>query len=244
MILFIFFISHWYLSLFFQTFFLHRYASHNMFKMKPIVEKIFFLLTFIFQGSSFLHPAAYAVMHRKHHKYADTDNDPHSPLVVKNVFQFNKKTFDEYRDLVRKFKNDKVKIENVPRWLLIESLGESMLIRFLFIVLYTLFYISFSPSAWFFILIPIHIFMGPIHGFIVNWFGHLLGYRNYKMQNDNSKNTLPIDFLMMGELYQNNHHKNPQKQNFSVRWFEFDFGNLVSQILLKLKVIELNKVSK
>ena len=86
--------------------------------------------------------------------------------------------------------------------------------------------------------------MGPIHGFIVNWFGHLLGYRNYKMQNDNSKNTLPIDFLMMGELYQNNHHKNPQKQNFSVRWFEFDFGNLVSQILLKLKVIELNKVSK
>ena len=91
-------------------------------------------------------------MHRKHHKYADTDNDPHSPLVVKNVFQFNKKTFDEYRDLVREFKNDKVKIENVPRWLLIESLGESMLIRFLFIVLYTLFYVSFSPSAWFFFL--------------------------------------------------------------------------------------------
>ena len=31
---------------------------------------------------------------------------------------------------------------------------------------------------------------------------------------DNSKNTLPVDFLMMGELYQNNHHKSPQKVNW------------------------------
>ena len=50
-------ILHWYLSLFFQTIFLHRYASHNMFKMTPFVEKVFYFLTFLFQGSSFLHPA-------------------------------------------------------------------------------------------------------------------------------------------------------------------------------------------
>ena len=38
----IFFISHWYLSLFVQTIFLHRYASHQMFTMTPVVEKGFF----------------------------------------------------------------------------------------------------------------------------------------------------------------------------------------------------------
>ena len=64
MIIFFALILHWYLSLFFQTIFLHRYASHNMFKMTPFVEKVFYFLTFLFQGSSFLHPAAYGVMHK------------------------------------------------------------------------------------------------------------------------------------------------------------------------------------
>ena len=87
------------------------------------------------------------------------------------------------------------------------------------------------------LLVPIHILMGPLHGFIVNWFGHKSGYRNFKEIPDNSKNTLPLDFLMMGELYQNNHHKMPQKSNFAVRWFEVDLGFTFAYILKKLKII-------
>ena len=85
MIILVALVLHWYLSLFFQTIFLHRYASHNMFKMKPMVEKVFYLLTFLFQGSSFLHPAAYGVMHRRHHAHTDTPRDPHSPVHIKNI---------------------------------------------------------------------------------------------------------------------------------------------------------------
>ncbi|MFN7793515.1 MAG: acyl-CoA desaturase, partial [Cyclobacteriaceae bacterium] len=40
----IFFVAHWYLSLFFQTFFLHRYASHKAFTMNKFTEKVFFVL--------------------------------------------------------------------------------------------------------------------------------------------------------------------------------------------------------
>ena len=76
-------IAHWYLSLFFQTFFLHRYASHKLYTMSLTWEKIFYIFTFITQGSSFLNPAAYAIMHRKHHVYADTLQDPHSPKYIK-----------------------------------------------------------------------------------------------------------------------------------------------------------------
>jgi stearoyl-CoA desaturase (delta-9 desaturase) len=79
--------------------------------------------------------------------------------------------------------------------------------------------------------------MGPIHGFIVNWFGHTTGYRNYNDLKDNSKNTLPFDFLMMGELYQNNHHKKPNNINFAKRWFELDLGFLFSIILKKMRII-------
>ena len=96
MLIIIFFISHWYLSLFFQTFFLHRYASHKMFKMNKITEKICFLLTFLTQGTSFLHPAGYAMMHRNHHKYSDTEKDPHSPIFFNSIIKFNLKTFTVY----------------------------------------------------------------------------------------------------------------------------------------------------
>ena len=71
--IFIFFVAHWYLSLFAQTFFLHRYAAHQMFTMNKFWEKVFYILTAVFQGSSFLSPKAYGIMHRLHHAHADTE---------------------------------------------------------------------------------------------------------------------------------------------------------------------------
>jgi len=79
MIILIFFFSHWFLSLFFQTFFQHRYASHRMFTTSKNWEKAFYLLAYFFEGASFLTPRAYAMMHREHHAYSDTAKDPHSP---------------------------------------------------------------------------------------------------------------------------------------------------------------------
>ena len=140
MVIFIAFISHWYLSLFFQTIFLHRYASHNMFQMRPVVEKFFYFLTFIFQGSSFLNPAAYGVMHKRHHAYADTPEDPHSPVYIKNFFLFNWATVIEYRKLVNEFASGKRKDKTVPRWEIMETLAESLFTRAGFIMVYFLFY--------------------------------------------------------------------------------------------------------
>ena len=74
-----FFLLHWFSSLFFHTFFLHRYASHRMYTTGRKREKTFYFLTWLTQGSSFLVPRAYAVMHRMHHEYSDTEKDPHSP---------------------------------------------------------------------------------------------------------------------------------------------------------------------
>ena len=130
------FIGHWYLSLFFQTFFHHRYASHKMYTMKPITEKIFYLLTFLFQGSSFLNPAAYAVMHRNHHAYADTKKDPHSPKIYTNIIDFNKQTVVEYRNLVNQFLNNQISLSDVPRWPTLERIAESLVTRIFFVIFY------------------------------------------------------------------------------------------------------------
>jgi stearoyl-CoA desaturase (delta-9 desaturase) len=63
--------------------------------------------------------------------------------------------------------------------------------------------------------------MGPVHGAIVNWCGHMYGYSNFD-NNDKSKNSLIFDFLMGGELFQNNHHHAGARPNFASKWWEFD----------------------
>ena len=231
----IFFILHWYLSLSMQTIFLHRYSSHKMFKLNQFWEKVFFFFTFIFQGSSFLNPRAYAIMHLNHHKYSDTINDPHSPKYSKNIFSFIYKTFDNYSKILTKEKYNYNL--DLPKWDFIEKIGDLWFTRIFFSFLYLLFYINYASSFWFYLLIPIHIFMGPIHGTIVNWFGHKIGYRNYKKLKDSSKNTLIVDFFMMGELYQNNHHNNSTKINFASKWYEIDLGFLIIMILKKIKIV-------
>ena len=60
----IFFVAHWYLSLLFQTMIHHRYAAHGMFIMSTFWERLFILLSYLAQGSSYLSPRAYGILHR------------------------------------------------------------------------------------------------------------------------------------------------------------------------------------
>src|SRR6476620_9772611 len=82
----LFFILHWYFSLFMQTFLHHRYASHRSFTMTKFWERFFYVIAYITQGSSYISPRVYAIMHRMHHAYTDTDKDPHSPKNDRNIF--------------------------------------------------------------------------------------------------------------------------------------------------------------
>jgi len=239
MIILIIFISHWYLSLFFQTIFLHRYSAHQMFTMSKFWEKVFFFLTFIFQGSSFLNPRAYAILHRLHHKYSDTEKDPHSPRFSKNIIRMNLETVKNYESILRG-KNDYSKYDyNVPRWPSLEKFADHVITRISFIIFYCFIYSQLATSSWQYALLPIHFIMGPLHGSIVNWCGHRYGYVNDKNTRDNSKNTLPFDFLMMGELFQNNHHSKPNDPNFSRRWFEIDPGYIFSKLLSKIRIFRI-----
>jgi stearoyl-CoA desaturase (delta-9 desaturase) len=242
MIILIFFLCHWFLSLFFQTFFLHRYSSHKMFKMNPFWEKFFYMATFLAQGSSFLNPRAYAIMHRMHHAYSDTEKDPHSPHFFKDVIGMMIQTKNIYLDYVKfKIEPEPAFRDNYPTWPLIDRIGDLWITRSLFIVAYITFYVQFAEHWWMFLLLPIHFLMGPIHGAVVNWCGHKYGYSNYD-NDDHSKNSLPLDFLMLGELFQNNHHKKPNNVNFALKWYEFDPSYPVIKLLHHLRIIRLRKV--
>ncbi|MBC8035039.1 MAG: fatty acid desaturase [Chitinophagaceae bacterium] len=241
----IFFFTHWFLSLFFHTFFLHRYASHQMYTTSKRTERVFYLLTWLTQGSSFLNPRAYAVMHRMHHVHSDTEQDPHSPHFFKDVMGMMVHTKNIYHAFLsgEKMPDPQFTKDYLPTWPKLDKIADSMTVRVLFTLAYTSFYIYFAPpNYWLFLLLPIHFLMGPVQGAIVNWCGHKYGYANYK-NGDHSKNSEPFGLLLLGELFQNNHHKQGTNPNFARKWFELDPTFQVMKVLHLLRIIRLKPVA-
>lgn len=76
------------------------------------------------------------------------------------------------------------------------------------------------------LLLPAHYIMGPIHGAIVNRFGHKYGYVNY----DDT-----------GDLFQNNHHRFPSSPNCAKKSFEFDPAYPILKILEWVGIIRFSK---
>jgi len=234
----IFFIGHWLLSVFFQSFFLHRYGAHRQFTMDQRWERFFYFATWLAQGASFLSPRGYAILHREHHAFSDTKRDPHSPHFQTTPFAMMLHTKNRYSDLVqRRVEPEPRFASGYPEWRALDRIGNFWSVRIAFGAAYTLFYIAFAPSLIYFALLPFHFLMGPIHGAIVNWCGHKYGYRNFDTR-DFSRNTLPFDFLTLGELFQNNHHKSGMAPNFAVRWFEIDPTYFAIRALAALGIVQ------
>ena len=239
-----FFVAHWMLSVFCQTFFLHRYGAHRMFKMNRFWERFFHLLTYFAQGPSFLDPRGYAILHRMHHAYSDTEKDPHSPLFFDNALTMMWETKERYDDFAYDRKVPEARFDGgVPEWNFIDRLAQNWPMRLAWMASYTAFYVYFAPSAWWYLLLPAHFLMGPIHGAIVNWGGHRYGYQNFD-NGDASRNSLCWDFLTLGELFQNNHHKFGMSPKFAARWFEIDPTWYVIKALHFAKIIQITSPQK
>jgi stearoyl-CoA desaturase (delta-9 desaturase) len=239
MLLLLVFVAHWMAAAFFQSTFHHRYASHRMFTMTPLTERVFHLLTFLAQGSSYLSPRAYAILHREHHAYSDTPRDPHTPRSFGNVFTMMWATAKRYGAHVSRTSSPEPRfLGGYPEWPALDRLGASWTMRIVWGISWGFLYLWLATAWWQLLLLPVVWVMGPVHGAIVNWCGHRYGYRNYATE-DASRNVLPFDFLTMGELFQNNHHRASGRPDFAARWFEFDPTHAILRVLARLGVLRL-----
>ncbi|MEO5564157.1 MAG: acyl-CoA desaturase [Chitinophagaceae bacterium] len=241
LIILVFFLSHWYLAIFSQTFLQHRYASHSAFSMSKFWERFFYIVAYIGQGSSYVSPRVYAIMHRMHHAYTDTEKDPHSPKYDDNVFSMMWRT----RNFTSGVFNGTVEVEerflkNLTDWPWMDRVAHYWASRVFWMAFYIAFYVLFAPSAWWYLLIPIHMTMLPLHGAVINWFAHKYGTINFKLKNT-SRNLYPMDFFLLGEAYHNNHHKSPSSINFGKRWYEMDPIYPVLLLFNRLRIIRINK---
>lgn len=237
----LFFVLHWYISLFFQSVFHHRYAAHRHFTMTRNWEKVFHIGSFITQGSSYISAYSYGIMHRLHHEHTDTEADPHSPTTHPNFWSMMLQTRNNYISIFRGETSVPEKIKkDLPRWDAFDKIAHNWLTRVGWMILYAVIYMQFATAWWQYILLPFTIITGTLQGAVVNWWAHKFGYTNF-VQDNTSKNIIPFDFIFWGESYHNNHHRYPGRVNYAHRWFEFDMGYYALRIMDKLKIVQLNR---
>jgi len=234
-----FFVAQWTLSLLFHSFFLHRYCAHRMFIIRPGWARFFHLCTYVTQGTSYMPPRAYALLHRMHHAFSDTPRDPHSPSNHRNVISMMLATRKAFDDLQERRVEPEARFEGgYPEWPALERFGNSWTSRLGWGAAYVVIYSMLVTQPWQWVLLPFQFVIGPIQGAVVNWCGHRFGYRNYPSQ-DGSTNALWIDVITFGELYQNNHHRFAMSPNFATRWFEVDLTYQFIRCLVALGTVDL-----
>lgn len=130
-------IVHWYLSIFVQSFFYHRYSAHRHFKMTMFCERIFFILSWLIQGFGYMSPTTYGVMHRLHHANTDKTQDPHSPVNNSNIFKLYKDTVRNYIQILKQRVTLSPQFyKQIPHWKSFDELATSKYSRYIWLTAY------------------------------------------------------------------------------------------------------------
>lgn len=163
-------------------------------------------------------PIAWAAIHREHHRYTDTDKDPHSPEMI----GFMKAQWGSMFC--------SVKIKYVIDLIKDDFLGfvhrNYFKIQLFWIILLGVLLGPFSIVYLY--LFPAFI-LWNMGSFIIT-LSHIYGYKNFENKDD-SKNIVWLGYLLWGEGWHNNHHAYPQNSQFSYLWWEFDLGGFFIRLL-------------
>jgi stearoyl-CoA desaturase (delta-9 desaturase) len=210
----------------------HRYFSHRSYKTSRFFQ---FVLAWIGASAAQQGPLWWAAHHRHHHKYSDTERDVHSPVtqgfwwshvgwvLSPNFHETNYKLVPDlckYRELrfINKFYLLPPIILAVFTWILgtlleryFSGLGTS----------------GFQMLVWGFIISTVVLYHGT---FTVNSLAHLMGRRRFET-GDDSRNSVFVAIITLGEGWHNNHHYFPASERQGFYWWELDISHYVLRVL-------------
>ena len=195
--------------MFFITGGYHRYFSHRSFKAPRLVQAFL-----AFGGTTALQkgPLWWAAHHRAHHRFSDTVDDVHSPLMGFWHSHMGWIMSDRHKGTDLNAVKD---LARFPELRLIE--------RFAWVGPLLLAVASFLVAGWSGLVVGF--FLSTVvlwHGtFTVNSLAHVMGRRRYATT-DTSRNSAMVAFLTGGEGWHNNHHHYPLSARQGFFWWELD----------------------
>lgn len=193
----------------------HRTLSHRSWVFNPLIKKILIIIASLANVGSAI---TWVAIHRAHHVYCDTKKDPHSPKFYSWWYIMFGTMFSP------------ISVRRVP-----DLLRDKFLI-----VLHKYYYLIQIPWIIFLYYIggilaifACHIIPGGLTwlaGSFLNYVNHTTGYKNFNT-NDSSVNNYLTGFLVLGEGWHNNHHKNAISNTTKDKWFEFDLIYYIAILL-------------
>jgi stearoyl-CoA desaturase (delta-9 desaturase) len=218
------------------TLYLHRDQAHRSIDLHPVLRHFF---RFWIWCTSGMLTREWVAVHRKHHAFCETPDDPHSPRVygLRKVLLEGAELYKA--EAVRKETVDKFGRGAPDDWL-----ERNVYLRFpnagiVTLVIGDLLFFG-VPGI---IIIAVQMAAMPVFAAgIINGLGHHTGYRNFECD-DAATNIVPWGLLIGGEELHNNHHAFPTSAKFSVRRWEFDIGWLYIRLLSAFGLAKINRVA-
>jgi stearoyl-CoA desaturase (delta-9 desaturase) len=218
------------------TLYLHRDQAHRAINLHPALRHFF---RFWIWCTSGMLTREWVAVHRKHHAFCETADDPHSPQIYGL-----KKVLLEGAELYRIEKDKPETLEKFGRGAPDDWLERNIYLGFpwggillTFLIDLVLFGV---PGITIFAVQMVS--MPLFAAGVINGLGHHSGYRNFECD-DAATNLVPWGILVGGEELHNNHHAFPTSAKFSVRRWEFDIGWLYICVFRGLRLARVNKVA-
>ena len=216
----------------------HRYFSHRSYNTSRWFQ---FVLAALGAASAQKGPLWWASHHRHHHRYSDTEHDLHAPKI-RGVWwahmgwvmsaEFLTSRLELVKDLLVF-----PEIRAVERWHLIPPLLLAVGLYFSGNLLAAswpeLGTNGFQLLVWGFFISTTLLYHGT---FLVNSFTHIVGSRRFNT-NDESRNSLWIALVTMGEGWHNNHHRYPGSERQGFYWWEIDCTHYILKALSWLGIV-------
>lgn len=191
----------------------HRYFAHRSFQMNRVAR---FVWAFIGTAAMQKGPLWWAGHHVNHHRFADRDGDPHSPMVSGFYYA-------HIGWFLSDAKNDRLAPNNpvirdfsmVPE---IRLLNEYFFAPPLMLAIAMYLMGGTSWLVWGFCLPTVTLAHST---FAINTVNHLFGWRRFDTIDESRNNPLTA-FFAVGEGWHNNHHRYQRSARNGFYWWEFD----------------------
>jgi stearoyl-CoA desaturase (delta-9 desaturase) len=202
----------------------HRYFSHRTYRTGRVRQ---FLLAFVGVTAVQRGPLWWAGNHRAHHRYSDTERDPHSAtrgfwwshvgwILSANYANTNGALV---QDLAR---YPELRFIDRHDWIGPWSLGV----------------VCFLLGGWSGLIVGFFLSTVVLWHvtFTINSLAHIWGRRPYAT-GDTSRNSLTLALLTLGEGWHNNHHHQPTCTRQGFRWYQIDITYYVLRLAGALRII-------